>query len=63
MKPKNVHVGVYQDQEDEVRVWCVSFTLKGATIKKNGKVSEALRKRMEENIRKFLESVDFPELK
>lgn len=62
MKPKDIHVSLYQSGDDEVRVWCVSFTLKGS-IKKDGKPNEALRKRMESAIAKFLESVDFPELK
>jgi len=62
MKPKDVHVSLYQSGEDTVRVWCVAFTLKGS-VKKDGKPNEALRKRMQNNIQTFLESVDFPELK
>ena len=61
MKPRNVNVALYQEGGEEVRVWCVSFNLKGS-IRKNGKPDEAARRRMQSLIQKFLEGVDFPDL-
>jgi len=61
MKPRNVSVSLVENGKDEVKAWCVSFTLKGS-LRKNGKVNEDTRKRMQNVIQKFLESVDFPDL-
>ncbi len=60
-KPKDVHVGIYDAGKDEIKVWCVSFTIKGSLHRKDGKVDEAARKKKEKEISKIIEGLTFPE--
>lgn len=60
MKPRDVSVSIF-DNKDSIRVWCAAFTLKGTLPHKDGKVDEAVRKRIQKAIEKVLSQVEFPE--
>jgi len=58
MKARNVSVSVV-DSDDEIKVWSASFTLKGSLPRKDGFISESARRKVEKQIQKVLEQVEF----
>ena len=58
MKARNINVSVVQS-DDEIKVWSASFTLKGSLANKDGFISESARRKVEKQIQKVLEQVEF----
>lgn len=60
MKAREISVGITDDGQGEIHVWCVSFRLKGSLPRPDGKVDEASRRSKEKEIAKLIASLDFP---
>jgi len=60
MRAKNVSVSFYQ-QGGELRLWGVSFTLKGSLPTKDGKMDSAAYNKKCREIEKLIASIEFPD--
>jgi hypothetical protein len=58
MKARNVSVSVVES-DDQIKVWGASFTLKGNIPRYNGVITESNRRKIEKQIQKVLEQVEF----
>jgi hypothetical protein len=58
MKARNVSVSVI-DGGEELHVWGVSFTIKGSLPRQDGKVIESARRKIQKEIQRILEQVEF----
>lgn len=56
MKPRNVSVSLYNAGNGEIKVWCVSFSLKGSV---NGNLEA--EKKFKKNLERFLSQVEIPD--
>lgn len=59
-KPRNASVSII-DTPNGIQVWCAKFDIKGSIPKKDGKVDEAARVKIQKRIEKVLEGVEFPD--
>jgi hypothetical protein len=61
MRAKNLSVHLYQ-HGGELKVWCVSFDLKGSLPRDDqGRTLEAAVRQKQKEIQKILETVEFPD--
>lgn len=62
MKPRGVSVSLYDAGGGTLRVWCVSFDIKGAIPKDpQGRSYESAIRKKQKEIQKILEAVEFPD--
>lgn len=63
MKAKNVEASVYDNGNNELCVWGVSFTLPGTLYRgPDGRIPDSARTKIVKRIKKILESVDFSDI-
>lgn len=58
MKARNISVSVVENGDGTVKVWSATLTVPG-TIRKDGKVDEVLRRKLEKQIAAVLATVEF----
>lgn len=59
-RPRNVSVHIIENANG-IHVWCASFDIKGSIPKKDGKVDETARLKIQKQLAKVLEGVEFPD--
>jgi hypothetical protein len=59
MKARNVSASIYDGGDNTIQIWGVSFSLPGSLPRKDGKIIEDLRRKLEKEIERAIAEAEF----